>query len=129
MPQFLVNVLLHIVFSTKNRAPFLQSPRIRWGLARHCPCNPGLRSARPGLSNPAPLGLCRTVPPMISRHRVFDGTPTARGESAAHFHAVSCGDCKDFIPPVCGENGWRFPTQRSIVLSGAVTAVMCSDAR
>jgi len=29
MPQSLANVLLHIVFSTKNRAPFLQSPKIR----------------------------------------------------------------------------------------------------
>ena len=29
MPQSLANVLLHIVFSTKNRAPFLQDPRIR----------------------------------------------------------------------------------------------------
>ena len=26
MPQSLANVLLHIVFSTKNRAPFLQDP-------------------------------------------------------------------------------------------------------
>ncbi len=29
MPQSLANVLLHVVFSTKNRAPFLQSPTIR----------------------------------------------------------------------------------------------------
>ena len=29
MPQSLANVLLHIVFSTKNRAPFLQDPAIR----------------------------------------------------------------------------------------------------
>jgi hypothetical protein len=29
MPQSLANVLLHIVFSTKNRAPFLQDPGIR----------------------------------------------------------------------------------------------------
>jgi REP element-mobilizing transposase RayT len=29
MPHSLANVLLHIVFSTKNRAPFLQSPKIR----------------------------------------------------------------------------------------------------
>ena len=29
MPQSLANVLLHIVFSTKNRAPFLREPAIR----------------------------------------------------------------------------------------------------
>ena len=29
MPQSLGNVLLHVVFGTKNRAPFLQSPKIR----------------------------------------------------------------------------------------------------
>ena len=29
MPQSLANVLLHIVFSTKNRAPFLRVPVIR----------------------------------------------------------------------------------------------------
>jgi putative transposase len=29
MPQSLANVLLHVVFSTKNRAPFLQDPVIR----------------------------------------------------------------------------------------------------
>src|SRR5262245_3935519 len=29
MPQSLANVLLHVVFSTKNRAPFLKDPKIR----------------------------------------------------------------------------------------------------
>jgi putative transposase len=29
MPQSLANVLLHVVFSTKNRAPFLQDPAFR----------------------------------------------------------------------------------------------------
>jgi REP element-mobilizing transposase RayT len=29
MPQSLANILLHVVFSTKNRAPFLQKPAIR----------------------------------------------------------------------------------------------------
>jgi REP element-mobilizing transposase RayT len=29
MPQSLANVLLHVVFRTKSRAPFLQSPAIR----------------------------------------------------------------------------------------------------
>jgi len=29
MPPSLANVLLHVVFGTRNRAPFLQSPRIR----------------------------------------------------------------------------------------------------
>lgn len=29
MPQSLANVLLHVVFSTKNRAPFLKSPELR----------------------------------------------------------------------------------------------------
>jgi REP element-mobilizing transposase RayT len=29
MPQSLANVLLHVVFSTKNRAPFLKSPDLR----------------------------------------------------------------------------------------------------
>lgn len=29
MPQSLANVLLHIVFSTKNRAPFLKSKELR----------------------------------------------------------------------------------------------------
>ena len=32
MPQSLANVLLHIVFSTKNRVPFLQDPKIRENL-------------------------------------------------------------------------------------------------
>ena len=29
MPQSLANVLLHVVFSTKNRAPFLKPPELR----------------------------------------------------------------------------------------------------
>lgn len=29
MPQSLSNVLLHIVFSTKNRQPFLRDPKVR----------------------------------------------------------------------------------------------------
>jgi REP element-mobilizing transposase RayT len=29
MPQSLANVLLHVVFSTKNRAPFLKQPELR----------------------------------------------------------------------------------------------------
>ena len=29
MPQSLANVLLHVVFSTKDRAPFLQSEKVR----------------------------------------------------------------------------------------------------
>jgi REP element-mobilizing transposase RayT len=29
MPQSLANVLLHVVFSTKNRKPFLQNPALR----------------------------------------------------------------------------------------------------
>lgn len=32
MPQSLATVLLHIVFSTKNRAPFLQSEELQQGL-------------------------------------------------------------------------------------------------
>jgi hypothetical protein len=29
MPQSLANVLLHVVFSTKNRKPFFQDPALR----------------------------------------------------------------------------------------------------
>ena len=29
MPQSLANILLHVVFSTKNRAPYLDSPEVR----------------------------------------------------------------------------------------------------
>ena len=29
MPQSLANILLHVVFSTKNRAPYLDSPAVR----------------------------------------------------------------------------------------------------
>ena len=32
MPQSLANLLIHVVFSTKNRTPWLRSPEIREGL-------------------------------------------------------------------------------------------------
>lgn len=35
MPQSLANVLLHIVFSTKERRPYLQSPQVRDVMTRY----------------------------------------------------------------------------------------------
>ena len=33
MAQSLANILLHVVFSTKNRAPYLDTPAVREGMS------------------------------------------------------------------------------------------------
>ena len=33
MAQSLANILLHVVFSTKNRAPYLDAPAVREGMS------------------------------------------------------------------------------------------------